>query len=80
MSLFVLLLCTFCGAIEEGIILAHLKGGAGHLFKDFVSRLAFFSEGGENLVGKLLCHIIGVSVGSFYLAVGVLRVYAERGV
>ena len=48
--------------------------------KNFVCRLLILRKLAKYFVKKGFCHIIGVSVCSFYLAVGLIRIYTKCNV
>ena len=69
------------GALEEGLILAVFKSRAGHSLEYLVCGSAVLAlKAAENALEQCLCHIVGVAVARLNLAIGVLRVYAERNV
>ena len=79
--LLVLLLHGIRGALIERLVFLALQLDTLHLFENLIRLLALFlCQRTENLVQKRLCHVIGESVGSLNLRVGLFRIYTERNV
>ena len=69
---FVLLRCSLGSASPESLVFSALKVNTLHLLKYLVRSCALFSlKRAQHRVKKRLCHIVRISVGSLYLAVGV---------
>ena len=88
MSLLVLLCSSLSSTCKERLILLVLKVTSLVLFKNLISRngrcarllVLSLCKSAKHLVKKCLCHIVGVAVGSLYLAVYLIRIYTESHV
>ena len=84
-SLFMLLLAGRLYKIKERLVLLSLKVCSLEALQNLISlavrcSIVFFQKIIEHCIEQCLCHIVGVTVDSLYLAVGLVRVHAESDV
>ena len=77
-TFFVLLFANRLYKIKKRLIFFIFEFFALVFLKNFVSGGVFLCKTSQYLVKQSFRHIIGISVRSFYLAVGFIRIYAER--
>ena len=78
MTLFILLFANGLYAIEKRLIFFIFKLAALVFLNNFISGLIFGRKLAQHLIKQCLCHIVGIAVCRFYLAVGFFGVYAKR--
>ena len=80
MTLFILLFTNRLYKIEKRLIFFIFKLAALVFFNNLISGLIFGRKLAQHLIKQRLCHIVGIAVCRFYLAVGFFGVYAKRHV
>ena len=77
MSFFALFCCCLACACKKRLIFLTLKVCSFVFLKDLICRLIILCKLAENLIQKCFCHVIGIAVCCFYLAVDLIRVYTK---
>ena len=77
MCLFLLLLSGISRTLVQRLILLVLQILTNISLQYFVSCFTFFCQAAQYLVCQCLCNIIGITVSSLHLQVGLLRIHAQ---
>ena len=80
MCLFLLLFSGISRTLVQRLVLLVLQILTNISLQYFVSILALFCKTSQNLVCQCLCNIIGITVSSLHLQVGLLRIHAQCNV
>ena len=74
---FILFLCTVCRALIKRLILFSFQFCSFICLKHFISGFPFFCQSSKNCVKKGTCHIINISIRSFYFRIIFFRIYTK---